>query len=81
MLIAVIVSLSAAASMPAPARISARDLADPLEARDAAVLDGREPMEYACGHINGSLKGAPLALMGPVQIAAGSLVLLGSART
>jgi|688.fasta_scaffold1675691_2 hypothetical protein len=68
MLIAVIVSLSAAAaSMPAPTRISARDLA--------------EPMEYACGHINGSLKGAPLALMRPVQIAAGSLVLLGSERT
>jgi rhodanese-related sulfurtransferase len=46
--------------MPAPTRISARDLADQLEARDAAVIAVREPMKYASGHSNGSLN-TPLA--------------------
>jgi rhodanese-related sulfurtransferase len=106
--------------MSAPTRISAHDLADQLATKGVTVIDVREPMEYASGHINGSLniplariaqamhqllqqghpqpvadlmggipawqqagfevrklKGAPLPLMRQVQIAAGSLVLLG----
>ena len=98
--------MTTTASTSAPTRISAHDLADQLAAKGVTVIDVREPMEYASGHINGSLniplsritqadlpreplvwqqagfdvrklKGAPLPLMRQVQIAAGSLVLLG----
>ena len=48
------------------------------------MIDVREAMEFAGGHIEGSvnvplrrLNNAPLPLMRQVQIAAGSLVLLG----
>jgi rhodanese-related sulfurtransferase len=106
-----------------PRRISAHDLADQLADQRVRVIDVREPMEYAAGHIAGSLvlvchsgnrssqalsrllqhghphpladleggipawqeaglpvrklNNAPLPLMRQVQIAAGSLVLLG----
>jgi len=105
---------------PAQQRITAHDLADQLAEQLVTVIDVREPMEYAGGHIAGSLnvplsrsaqalaqlhqlghpdpladleggipawqqaglpvrrlKNAPLPLMRQVQIAAGSLVLLG----
>jgi rhodanese-related sulfurtransferase len=39
----------------APTRINAHDLADQLAARDVTMIDVREPMEYASGHISGSL--------------------------
>lgn len=38
-----------------PECISAQDLAEQLESKRVTVIDVREPMEYASGHIAGSL--------------------------
>jgi rhodanese-related sulfurtransferase len=55
-------------SVPATAqlhRISAHDLADQLATKGVTVIDVREPMEYASGHINGNLN-IPLARIAKV---------------
>ncbi|HYP03381.1 MAG TPA: rhodanese-like domain-containing protein, partial [Cyanobium sp.] len=58
-----------------PTRISAHDLADQLAARDVTVIDVREPMEYASGHISGSLN-VPLSRLAQADLPGGPLVLL-----
>jgi rhodanese-related sulfurtransferase len=65
-------------------RLNAQELARQLSEKRVSVIDVREAMEFAGGHIEGSvnvplrrLNNAPLPLMRQVQIAAGSLVLLG----
>ena len=55
--------------------ISAHDLADQLAARDVTVIDVREPMEYASGHINGSLN-VPLSRITQADLPRGPLVLV-----
>ena len=67
--------MTTTASMPAPTRISAHDLADQLATGDVTVIDVREPMEYASGHINGSLN-IPLARITKVDLPRGPLVLV-----
>jgi rhodanese-related sulfurtransferase len=65
-------------SAPATAqlhRISAHDLADQLAAREVTVIDVREPMEYASGHISGSLN-IPLARISQADLPRGPLVLV-----
>ena len=56
-------------------RITAHDLADQLAARRVVVLDVREPMEYAGGHIAGS-RNVPLAQLGQAELPDGPLVLV-----
>ncbi|MFN9610598.1 MAG: rhodanese-like domain-containing protein [bacterium] len=56
-------------------RITAHDLADQLAARRVAVIDVREPMEYASGHIAGS-RNVPLAQLGQAELPDGPLVLV-----
>jgi rhodanese-related sulfurtransferase len=56
-------------------RISAHDLADQLAANDVTVIDVREPMEYASGHISGSLN-IPLARISQADLPRGPLVLV-----
>ena len=55
--------------------ISAHDLADQLAAHQVTVIDVREPMEYATGHIGGSLN-IPLARITQVDLPCGPLVLV-----
>jgi len=65
-------------SAPATAqlhRISAHDLADQLATKGVTVIDVREPMEYASGHINGSLN-IPLARIAQADLPRGPLVLV-----
>ncbi len=66
------------ASTPAAAqlhRISAHDLADKLAAQGVSVIDVREPMEYASGHISGSLN-VPLSRLTRADLPSGALVLV-----
>ena len=56
-------------------RISAHDLADQLAATGVTVIDVREPMEYASGHISGSLN-IPLGRIGQADLPSGPLVLV-----
>jgi rhodanese-related sulfurtransferase len=56
-------------------RLSAHDLADQLAARDVTVIDVREPMEYASGHITGSLN-IPLSRITQADLPSGPLVLV-----
>ncbi len=56
-------------------RISAHDLADQLAARDVTVIDVREPMEFAAGHIPGSLN-VPLSRITQADLPSGPLVLV-----
>jgi rhodanese-related sulfurtransferase len=56
-------------------RISAQDLGAQLAARDVTVIDVREPMEYASGHISGSLN-VPLGRIGQADLPSGPLVLV-----
>jgi rhodanese-related sulfurtransferase len=58
-----------------PSRLSAHDLAHQLAARDATVIDVREPMEYASGHITGSLN-VPLSRITQADLPSGPLVLV-----
>jgi len=58
-----------------PARLSPHDLADQLAARDVTVIDVREPMELASGHITGSLN-IPLSRITQADLPSGPLVLV-----
>ena len=55
--------------------ISAHDLADQLGSQRVAVIDVREPMEYATGHIAGSLN-IPLSRLHQADLPQGPLVLV-----
>jgi rhodanese-related sulfurtransferase len=55
--------------------ISAHDLADQLGSQRVAVIDVREPMEYATGHIAGSLN-VPLSRLHKADLPQGPLVLV-----
>jgi rhodanese-related sulfurtransferase len=57
------------------ARIGAHELAEQLAAREVAVIDVREPMEYASGHISGSLN-IPLSRISQADLPRGPLVLV-----
>jgi len=56
-------------------RVSARKLAEQLASRQVAVIDVREPMEFASGHIGGSLN-VPLARLLQADLPPGPLVLV-----
>jgi rhodanese-related sulfurtransferase len=56
-------------------RLTAHDLADQLAAHDVSVIDVREPMEYASGHIGGSLN-IPLSRITQADLPSGPLVLV-----
>ena len=56
-------------------RISARDLADQLAEQRVNVIDVREPVEYASGHIAGSLN-VPLSRITQADLPSGPLVLV-----
>ena len=56
-------------------RITAQSLADRLARRDVTVIDVREPMEYASGHISGSLN-IPLSRISQADLPRGPLVLV-----
>ena len=58
-----------------PRRISTHDLADQLAEQRVHVIDVREPMEYASGHIAGSLN-VPLARITEADLPSGPLVLV-----
>ncbi|SBO42736.1 rhodanese-like domain-containing protein [Cyanobium sp. NIES-981] len=61
---------------PAPAaRLSPRELADRLAAKAVHVIDVREPVEYASGHIAGSVN-VPLAQLTRTELPGGPLVLV-----
>jgi rhodanese-related sulfurtransferase len=55
--------------------ISAHDLADQLNAKAVSVIDVREPMEFATGHIAGSLN-VPLSRLHQADLPQGPLVLV-----
>ncbi len=55
--------------------ISAQELADQLALNRVTVIDVREPMEYASGHIAGSLN-VPLARLPQADLPQGPLVLI-----
>jgi rhodanese-related sulfurtransferase len=55
------------AHTPTKQRISAHDLADQLAEQRVKVIDVREPMEYAGGHIAGSLN-VPLVRLSQAQL-------------
>jgi rhodanese-related sulfurtransferase len=58
-----------------PKRLSAHDLADQLAQQRVRVVDVREPMEYAGGHIAGSLN-VPLSRITQADLPRGPLVLV-----
>ena len=58
-----------------PVRLTARELARQLESGAIGVIDVREPMEFAGGHIAGSLN-VPLARLADTQLPDGPLVLV-----
>ena len=62
-------------SPPRSLRISGQDLADQLGDRSVTVIDVREPMEYAAGHIAGSLN-IPLSRLQQADLPRGPLVLV-----
>ena len=57
------------------ARVSPQDLAAQLGERAVTVIDVREPMEYASGHIAGSLN-VPLSRLHQADLPRGPLVLV-----
>ena len=63
------------AHTPTKQRISAHNLADQLAEQRVKVIDVREPMEYAGGHIAGSLN-VPLACITQADLPRGPLVLV-----
>ena len=63
------------AHTPPKQRISAHDLADQLAEQRVKVIDVREPMEYAGGHIAGSLN-VPLSRITKADLPRGPLVLV-----
>ena len=58
-----------------PERISAHDLTEQLASHQVAVIDVREPMEFAGGHIAGSLN-VPLSRLAQADLPQGALVLV-----
>jgi rhodanese-related sulfurtransferase len=60
---------------PGPEHISARALAEQLSSQRVVVIDVREPLEYAGGHIEGSLN-VPLARLHQADLPSGPLVLV-----
>jgi rhodanese-related sulfurtransferase len=58
-----------------PHRLSAHELADQLASQHVTVIDVREPMELASGHIAGSLN-VPLSRLSRTELPAGPLVLV-----
>ena len=58
-----------------PVRLTAQELARQLESEAIGVIDVREPMEFAGGHIAGSLN-VPLARLADTQLPDGPLVLV-----
>jgi rhodanese-related sulfurtransferase len=60
---------------PAKKSLSAHDLADQLAEQRVKVIDVREPMEYAGGHIAGSLN-VPLSRITQTDLPRGPLVLV-----
>jgi rhodanese-related sulfurtransferase len=60
---------------PGPERISAQDLAEQLGSKRVAVIDVREPMEFAGGHIAGSLN-VPLSRLAQADLPKSPLVLV-----
>jgi rhodanese-related sulfurtransferase len=56
-------------------RVTAHALADQLAAKSITVIDVREPMEYAGGHIAGSLN-VPLSRLSQADLPQGPLVLV-----
>lgn len=58
-----------------PLHCTAVDLATQLERQSVSVIDVREPMEYAGGHIPGS-RNVPLAQLGTARLPEGPLVLV-----
>ena len=58
-----------------PVRLTAQELARQLESGAIGVIDVREPMEFAGGHIAGSLN-VPLARLADMQLPDGPLVLV-----
>ena len=61
--------------MPPFRSISAHDLAEQLANQGITVIDVREPMEYASGHIAGSLN-VPLSRLHQADLPQGPLVLV-----
>ena len=61
--------------MTTPISLSARELAEQLAQRHVTVIDVREPMEYASGHIAGSLN-VPLGRLAEAELPPGPLVLV-----
>lgn len=64
-----------AAMTTTPHSLSAQELADQLALNRVTVIDVREPMEYASGHIAGSLN-VPLARLPQADLPQGPLVLI-----
>jgi rhodanese-related sulfurtransferase len=60
---------------PGPERISVHDLGEQLASKRVAVIDVREPMEFAGGHIGGSLN-LPLSRLAQADLPQGPLVLV-----
>ena len=58
-----------------PVRLTAQELARQLESGAIGVIDVREPMEFAGGHIAGSLN-VPLARLADTPLPEGPLVLV-----
>ncbi|WP_254967093.1 rhodanese-like domain-containing protein [Cyanobium sp. CH-040] len=56
-------------------RVSAPELARQLASRSVTVVDVREPVEFAAGHIEGSLN-IPLGRLAEAELPAGALVLV-----
>jgi len=55
--------------------LSAHELADQLASQTVAVIDVREPIEYAAGHIAGS-RNVPLSRLHQADLPSGPLVLV-----
>ena len=67
--------MTTTSATPGATRISAHYLADQLAAQGVTVIDVREPMEYASGHIAGSLN-VPLSRITKSELPIGPLVLV-----
>ena len=68
-------ALNPPSPIAAPGRIGPRELANQLASHGVSVIDVREPMEYASGHISGSLN-VPLSRLHQADLPGGPLVLV-----